>query len=111
MLKNINIFQLNMKETASVLLQCLSNTMAFGYCCQYISLFEIQATGVQWSNINDLPTLTGDSMTFLQVIAMMWCDTIIYLLLTWYIEAVFPGTLPALPEGCLQICKDCQCEI
>ncbi|XP_022109857.1 ATP-binding cassette sub-family A member 1-like [Acanthaster planci] len=69
----------------------LSNTMAFGYSCQYLSLFETQSTGVQWGNINDMPQTSAESMTFLQVLAMMWVDTFIYMLLTWYIEGVFPG--------------------
>ncbi|XP_071800403.1 phospholipid-transporting ATPase ABCA1-like isoform X2 [Asterias amurensis] len=70
---------------------CLSNTIGFGYANMYLTLFEIQGTGVTWANINTKPITGGDGMTFLEVILMLWLDTILYLVLTWYIEAVHPG--------------------
>ena len=32
-----------------------------------------------------------DSFTMLNVFVMMIVDSVIYLLITWYVEAVFPG--------------------
>lgn len=35
--------------------------------------------------------MTGDDFSMMHIIIMMFVDAIIYGLLTWYIEAVFPG--------------------
>ena len=48
------------------------------------------AIGVQWSNINR-GARPNDNFTFLNCIIMMLIDSVIYLLLTIYIENVFPG--------------------
>ncbi|XP_063962912.1 phospholipid-transporting ATPase ABCA1-like isoform X2 [Lytechinus pictus] len=69
----------------------LLNTIAFGYGSVYLSLYEVQGTGVQWNNINTSPLNGEHGFTFMQVLAMMWLDAFIYGLLTWYIEAVKPG--------------------
>ncbi|XP_014676332.1 PREDICTED: LOW QUALITY PROTEIN: ATP-binding cassette sub-family A member 3-like [Priapulus caudatus] len=47
-------------------------------------------TGVQWSNVAE-PVSVDDSFTLLYVMLMMLVDSVIFWLLTWYIEAVFPG--------------------
>ena len=64
--------------------------MAFGYGCNFIALFEEQAVGLQWNNLLDSP-VTDDEMNMVHCIMMMIVDTVIYGLLTWYIEAIFPG--------------------
>ncbi|XP_062592616.1 phospholipid-transporting ATPase ABCA1-like [Saccostrea cucullata] len=69
---------------------CLSSSIAFGFGCFKISQFEQQAVGVQWHNIWDSP-MTGDDFSMMHIIIMMFVDTVLYGLLTWYIEAVFPG--------------------
>ncbi|XP_030852678.1 phospholipid-transporting ATPase ABCA1 isoform X1 [Strongylocentrotus purpuratus] len=69
----------------------LLNTIAFGYGSVYLSLYEVQGTGVQWNNINTSPLNGENGFTFMQVLAMMWLDAFIYGMLTWYIEAVMPG--------------------
>ncbi|XP_033097470.1 ATP-binding cassette sub-family A member 3-like [Anneissia japonica] len=67
----------------------LSNTaMAFG--AFIIGLFEGTGEGVQWSNIAR-PISTDDNFTFLDVIVMLLVDAVLYGVITWYIEAVFPG--------------------
>lgn len=35
--------------------------------------------------------MTGDDFSMMHIIIMMCVDSVIYGLLTWYIEAVFPG--------------------
>lgn len=70
--------------------QCLSSSIAFGFGCFKIAQFEQQAVGVQWHNIWDSP-MTGDDFSMMHIIIMMLVDALIYGLLTWYIEAVFPG--------------------
>lgn len=46
--------------------------------------------GIQWSNINT-GTRPNDNFTFLSCLIMMLADSVIYMLLTIYIENVFPG--------------------
>jgi len=48
------------------------------------------AQGIQWSNINK-GAQPNDNFTFLNCIIMMLVDSVIYMLLTCYIENVFPG--------------------
>lgn len=64
--------------------------MAFGYGCENLSKYEEQGIGVQWSNISQSPE-DGERYTFIVSIIMMVWDSILYWLLTWYIENVFPG--------------------
>lgn len=45
---------------------------------------------MQWSNVN-LPASVDDNFTMANVILMLLLDTVIYALITWYIEAVCPG--------------------
>jgi hypothetical protein len=48
------------------------------------------AQGVQWSNINR-GAKPNDNFNFLNCMIMMLADSVIYMLLTLYIENVFPG--------------------
>jgi hypothetical protein len=48
------------------------------------------AKGVQWFNINQ-GAKPNDNFTFLYCMIMMLIDSVIYMLLTLYIENVFPG--------------------
>jgi hypothetical protein len=48
------------------------------------------AEGIQWSNINK-GAQPKDNFTFLYCLIMMIVDSVIYMLLTLYIENVFPG--------------------
>lgn len=69
---------------------CLSSNVAFGYGCSYIARYEEQAIGLQWSNLNSSP-MPDDGFSMLQCMMLMLVDSLIYLILAWYIEAVFPG--------------------
>lgn len=71
-------------------LQCLSSTVAFGFGCSYIARYEQQGIGMQWYNIQMSP-IPEDSFSLSHCIVMMMIDTVIYFLITWYVEAVFPG--------------------
>jgi hypothetical protein len=46
--------------------------------------------GIQWVNINR-GAQPNDNFTFLYCLIMMLIDSVIYMLLTLYIENVFPG--------------------
>uniref|UniRef100_A0A4W5MT56 P-type phospholipid transporter n=1 Tax=Hucho hucho TaxID=62062 RepID=A0A4W5MT56_9TELE len=63
--------------------------VAFGYGCENFAKYEEQGIGIQWSNIAQNPE--GDRYSFIVSIIMMLIDALIYWLLTWYIENVFPG--------------------
>ncbi|XP_077979982.1 phospholipid-transporting ATPase ABCA3-like isoform X2 [Glandiceps talaboti] len=67
----------------------LSNT---GMCmgAQLIGMFEGTGEGVQWSNIHRGVSV-DDDFTFLHVLAMLLFDTLLYSIIAWYMEAVFPG--------------------
>lgn len=64
--------------------------MAFGYGCENFSKFEEQGIGIQWHNIAKSPE-DGGRYTFITSIIMMLIDAVLYWVLTWYIENVFPG--------------------
>lgn len=64
--------------------------VAFGYGCENFAKYEEQGIGIQWSNIAQNPE-DGDRYSFIVSILMMLVDALIYWLLTWYIENVFPG--------------------
>uniref|UniRef100_A0A674F7I0 P-type phospholipid transporter n=1 Tax=Salmo trutta TaxID=8032 RepID=A0A674F7I0_SALTR len=67
----------------------LLSCVAFGYGCENFAKYEEQGIGIQWSNIAQNPE--GDRYSFIVSIIMMLIDALIYWLLTWYIENVFPG--------------------
>nr|AIN44098.1 ATP-binding cassette sub-family A member 1 [Laodelphax striatellus] len=71
-------------------LMCLSSNVAFGVATSYFAFYEEQGTGAQWADINSSP-LYGDQFNLLYVIYLLLIDTCLYLLLTWYLEAVMPG--------------------
>lgn len=64
--------------------------MAFGFGTEYLSRYEEQGVGLQWDNIQTSP-LEGDEFSFLTSICMMGLDTVLYALLAWYLDNVFPG--------------------
>jgi len=76
-----------------IVLQCLSSTVGFGFGCSYIARYEEQGVGLQWSNIRSSP-IPEDEFSLSSCMWMMLVDSAIYLVITWYVEAVFPGRLP-----------------
>lgn len=67
--------------------------MTFGFGCEYFALFEEQGVGIQWKNLVSSP-LQEDEFSLRTTIIMMYFDSFLYGVLTWYIEAVFPGNAP-----------------
>lgn len=47
-------------------------------------------TGIQWHNLFD-PVTVDDDFSMAQVIGLLLLDAVLYGLVTWYVEAVFPG--------------------
>ena len=54
------------------------------------TLHSLSAAGVQWSTINQGSSV-DDDFTMLHVILMLLFDSCLYLLVTWYVEAIRPG--------------------
>lgn len=70
--------------------QSLLSPVAFGFGCEYFALFEEQGVGIQWKNLVSSP-LEEDDFSLRTAIIMMYVDSFLYGVLTWYLEAVFPG--------------------
>uniref|UniRef100_UPI00398ECFE0 phospholipid-transporting ATPase ABCA1-like isoform X2 n=1 Tax=Pristiophorus japonicus TaxID=55135 RepID=UPI00398ECFE0 len=68
----------------------LLSPVAFGFGCEYFSLYEEQGIGIQWFNLVSSP-VEGDAYNFTTSIILMLFDAVLYGIATWYIEAVFPG--------------------
>uniref|UniRef100_A0A3B4USY8 P-type phospholipid transporter n=1 Tax=Seriola dumerili TaxID=41447 RepID=A0A3B4USY8_SERDU len=68
----------------------LLSPVAFGFGCEYFALFEEQGVGIQWKNLVSSP-LEEDDFSLRTAIILMYFDSFLYGVLTWYIEAVFPG--------------------
>uniref|UniRef100_A0A8C6PAR5 P-type phospholipid transporter n=1 Tax=Nothobranchius furzeri TaxID=105023 RepID=A0A8C6PAR5_NOTFU len=78
----------NMKLAA--VLNSASADVAFGFGTEYLSRYEEQGLGLQWNNIQTSP-LEKDSYSFLTSILMMLLDAVLYAVLAWYLDNVFPG--------------------
>uniref|UniRef100_A0A8C6VPK5 P-type phospholipid transporter n=1 Tax=Naja naja TaxID=35670 RepID=A0A8C6VPK5_NAJNA len=68
----------------------LLSPVAFGYGCEYVSLFEEQGIGLQWDSFFERP-MEKDDFNLTIAVFMMVLDSFLYGLMTWYIESVFPG--------------------
>ncbi|XP_073689114.1 retinal-specific phospholipid-transporting ATPase ABCA4, partial [Garra rufa] len=75
----------DMKIMASLMSQ-----VAFGFGTEYLSRYEEQGLGLQWDNIQT-SLLEGDEFSFITSIIMMVLDTVLYGVLAWYLDNVFPG--------------------
>ncbi|XP_037671069.1 ATP-binding cassette sub-family A member 3-like [Choloepus didactylus] len=71
------------------LASCLCSNIAMALGVQFIVNAETQGTGLKWSNIFT-STLT-DNFVFAYVLGMLLFDALLYGLVAWYTEAVFPG--------------------
>ncbi|KAF5277493.1 hypothetical protein FQR65_LT03830 [Abscondita terminalis] len=67
----------------------VNSAMAFGF--QLIIMFEGAEEGIQWHNIWD--TISPDEdLTLGHLMVMLAVDSLIYLLIALYVEAIFPGS-------------------
>ncbi|KAM8731034.1 retinal-specific phospholipid-transporting ATPase ABCA4a isoform 1-T1 [Acanthopagrus schlegelii] len=82
-------WQERMTKDLKILVSLLSQ-VAFGFGTEYLSRYEEQGLGLQWDNIQTSP-LEGDEFSFLTSICMMGLDSILYAVLAWYLDNVFPG--------------------
>ncbi|XP_054158739.1 phospholipid-transporting ATPase ABCA3-like [Oppia nitens] len=72
------------------LASCLSCNTALAMGSMIIAMWEGNSVGIQWSNLNETAS-PDDTLTVGYVLVMFYVDTVIYLVMTWYIESVFPG--------------------
>ncbi|NXI48256.1 ABCA1 protein, partial [Galbula dea] len=68
----------------------LLSPVAFGFGCEYFSLYEEQGVGIQWYNLGTSP-VPGDLYNFATAMGLLLLDAGLYGLATWYLEGVFPG--------------------
>lgn len=78
--------------------QSLLSPVAFGFGCDYFSLYEEQGVGIQWHNLGASP-VPGDPYSFAAAMGLLLLDAVLYGLATWYLEGVFPGVCsPSDPQ-------------
>ena len=71
-------------------LSCLLSPAAFGLGCSYIAFWEAQGQGLQSSTIR-LGAGECDNFTFAYVLACLALDSVLYMIMAAYVDAVFPG--------------------
>ncbi|XP_066497951.1 phospholipid-transporting ATPase ABCA3 [Hoplias malabaricus] len=69
---------------------CLISNVALAMGAQLIGMFEGKGTGIQWRNLFE-PVTVDDDFSLAQVFGLLLLDTLLYGLVAWYVEAVFPG--------------------
>uniref|UniRef100_A0A8C3MYN4 Uncharacterized protein n=1 Tax=Geospiza parvula TaxID=87175 RepID=A0A8C3MYN4_GEOPR len=55
-----------------------------------VSTFFSRGTGIQWRDLMK-PVSVDDNFTLAQVLGMLLLDSVLYGVVAWYVEAVFPG--------------------
>nr|XP_021553674.1 ATP-binding cassette sub-family A member 3-like [Neomonachus schauinslandi] len=80
----------NWMTLSQKLLSCLLSNVAMAMGAQLIGKFEAKGVGVQWQDLLS-PVNVDDNFSFGQVLGMLLLDSVLYGLVTWYVEAVLPG--------------------
>nr|XP_040057060.1 ATP-binding cassette sub-family A member 12 [Gasterosteus aculeatus aculeatus] len=68
----------------------LFSPTCFSYASQYVSRYESQGEGIQWSNAYTSP-IAGDTSSFGWLCWLLLIDSILYFIIGAYIRMVFPG--------------------
>lgn len=64
--------------------------MAFGLAATFLVQWELKQQGIIWNNVA-IPAIDDDHLSFLVIVFIMGLDAVLYFVLTWYLEGVFPG--------------------
>lgn len=72
------------------MLACISPNVAMAYGCQTIVGFEQNGQGLKWSNFWDFPIIENN-FTVGTTICFMLISSFVFLMITLYVEKVFPG--------------------
>ncbi|XP_030830907.1 ATP-binding cassette transporter subfamily A isoform X1 [Strongylocentrotus purpuratus] len=70
---------------------CLLSNTCMGEGVLVLARYELKGEGAQFSNIGESPS-EGSTFSMGSVFGMLILDTVLYLLITWYVEGVYPGT-------------------
>uniref|UniRef100_A0A8C2JZG5 ATP-binding cassette, sub-family A (ABC1), member 3b n=1 Tax=Cyprinus carpio TaxID=7962 RepID=A0A8C2JZG5_CYPCA len=68
---------------------CLISNVAMAMGLTFVSCVS-SGTGIQWHNLFE-PVTVDDDFSLAQVLALLLLDSVLYALVAWYLEAVFPG--------------------
>ncbi|KAM6155210.1 phospholipid-transporting ATPase ABCA3-like [Rhynchocyon petersi] len=71
------------------LASCLCSNIAMALGMQLLVRAETNNIGIKWDNV--LTSTPVDNFVFAYILGMLLFDAFLYGLVTWYIEAVFPG--------------------
>ncbi|XP_036594650.1 ATP-binding cassette sub-family A member 3-like [Trichosurus vulpecula] len=80
----------NQLSHSQKLSSCLFSNVAMALGILLIVKFEGKGTGMQWIDFVS-PINIDDTLTLGHVVIMLLYDSVFYGLVTWYVEAVFPG--------------------
>ncbi|XP_071820131.1 ATP-binding cassette sub-family A member 2-like isoform X3 [Apostichopus japonicus] len=64
---------------------------AFGLGARYFALYEIGGEGVHWNNLFSSP-VEHDDLNLFQLWIILLVDTVLYAIIVWYVENVYPGS-------------------
>ncbi|XP_076775121.1 phospholipid-transporting ATPase ABCA3-like isoform X2 [Arvicanthis niloticus] len=79
-----------MLDLTTKITACLSANVALALGINILIKLEIQEIGVKWHNLWT-PANLEDNLNFGYMLGMLLFDAFLYSLVTWYVEAVFPG--------------------
>uniref|UniRef100_A0A8C9PJT3 ABC transporter domain-containing protein n=1 Tax=Spermophilus dauricus TaxID=99837 RepID=A0A8C9PJT3_SPEDA len=83
--ENMAVFKNSDPSLIFVFLMCFAvATIFFAFM---ISTFFQRGTGIQWKNMGSI----HGEFSFIQVMLMLLLDSLLYCVITWYVESVFPG--------------------
>ncbi|XP_031797991.1 ATP-binding cassette sub-family A member 3 isoform X3 [Sarcophilus harrisii] len=74
------------------LLSCLFSNVAILLGIQILISSEITENGISWTKLTQ-PVTRNENLTFGHILGMLIFDSFLYAVVTWYIQAVFPGNL------------------
>lgn len=74
----------------SFFLQSIFSPTAFGLGARYFALYEIGGEGVHWNNLFSSP-VEHDDLNLFQLWIILLVDTVLYAMIVWYVENVYPG--------------------
>ncbi|XP_062900011.1 ATP-binding cassette sub-family A member 13-like isoform X2 [Mobula hypostoma] len=80
----------NQLSFSSQILICLLCTTAFSQGTYIITLFEGEGKGLQWDNMYEAVG-GAENVSFACICWMLVVDSLIYLILGWYLHNIFPG--------------------
>ncbi|KAL3853226.1 hypothetical protein ACJMK2_016782 [Sinanodonta woodiana] len=69
---------------------CLLSNIALAFGCNTIAIYEGTGEGAQWSNFYR-PGTVDDNFSLLDALGMLLVDTVLYMLVAWYVDNVHPG--------------------